>query len=146
MCSEIQGTASSSTQKRPYHGKKESSTVYDQKSHNKSNLNQSMGVVLTSIPAPMQQQRQGNQHRQDTPKRKFTKINMSLAQVLKHMLKMGLIMLRDPHPNPITSSPNYNPHAICAYHSNSPGHDTNSCWTLKNKIQDLIEKGVLKFT
>src|ERR1044072_577700 len=27
-----------------------------------------------------------------------------------------------------TSSPKYNPNARCAYHSNSPGHDTNKCW------------------
>ena len=25
------------------------------------------------------------------------------------------------------------------YHSESPGHDTNDCWALKNKVQDLLE-------
>ena len=71
---------------------------------------------------------------------------MSLAQLLQHMLKMELIMLRDPPRNPNTSALNYHPDAMCAYYSNSPGHDTNSCWALKNKIQDLIDKGVLEFT
>ena len=52
---EIQGTASSSTQKRSYNGKKESSTVYDQKGHNKSDLNQSMEAVRISNPTPVQQ-------------------------------------------------------------------------------------------
>ena len=71
---------------------------------------------------------------------------MSLAQALQHMLKMKLITLRDPHPNPENSSPNYNPNAICVYHSDSPGHDMNDCWALKNNIQDLINEGVLEFT
>src|SRR3954471_10252190 len=33
----------------------------------------------------------------------------------------------------------------CAYHSNIPGHYQNNCWTLKNKIQDLINDGEIKF-
>ena len=130
----------------PYNGKKESNAVYDQKGSNKSNLNQSMGVVRISNPAPMQDQRQGNQHKKDTPTRHFTKINMSLAKVLQHMLKMELITLRDPPRNPNTSVPSYHPDARCVYHSNNSGHDTNSCRALKNKIQDLIDEGVLEFT
>ena len=71
---------------------------------------------------------------------------MSLAQLLQHMLKMELITLMDPPRNPNTSAPSYHPDAMCAYHSNSPGHDANSCWALKNKIQDSIGEGVLEFT
>ena len=71
---------------------------------------------------------------------------MSLAQLLQHMLKMELITLRDPPWNPNTSAPSYHPDAMCAYHSNSLGHDMSDCWALKNKIQDLINKGVLEFT
>ena len=59
---------------------------------------------------------------------------------------MELITLRDPPRNPDTSFPKYNLNAKCAYHSNSPGHDTNGCWALKNKIQDLINEGVSEFT
>ena len=59
---------------------------------------------------------------------------------------MELITLKDPLQNPNTASPRYNPNVRCAYHSNSLGHDTNSCWALKNKIQDLIDEGVLEFT
>src|ERR1051325_9525708 len=44
-----------------------------------------------------------------------------------------------------TSSPRYNPNAKCAYHSNSPGHSTDDCWALKNKIQDMIEVKQIEF-
>ncbi|KAI5400447.1 hypothetical protein KIW84_065362 [Lathyrus oleraceus] len=57
------------------------------------------------------------------------------------MLKANWITLRDPHAKPNTTSPSYNPDARCAYHSDSPGHDTNDCWSLKNKIQDMIDAG-----
>ena len=70
---------------------------------------------------------------------------MPLSQALQHMLRMNLITLKEPHPNPKTSSPNYNPNARCAYHSDSPGHDTNDCWALKYKIQDMIDVGEIEF-
>ena len=53
--------------------------------------------------------------------------------------------LRDPPSNPNVSSPKYNPNAKCAYHSNSPGHKTDQCWALKNKIQDLIDNKTIEF-
>ena len=31
------------------------------------------------------------------------------------------------------------------YHSKRPWYDTNDCWTLKNKIQDLIEAKEIEF-
>ncbi|KAI5387623.1 hypothetical protein KIW84_073641 [Lathyrus oleraceus] len=74
-------------------------------------------------------------------RRQFTKINMTLAQALQGMLKANWITLRDPPAKPNTTSPSYNPDARCAYHSDSPGHDTNDCWSLKNKIQDMIDAG-----
>ena len=75
----------------------------------------------------------------DEPRRHFIKINMSLSQALQHLLKSEMIMLIDPPQNPNTSSPRYNPNVRCAYHSNSPRHDTNNCWDFKNNIQDMIE-------
>ena len=53
--------------------------------------------------------------------------------------------LCDPPTNPDTSSPKYNPNAKCAYHSSSPGHETDQCWELKNKIQDLIDNKTIEF-
>ena len=70
---------------------------------------------------------------------------MPLSQALQHLLKAELTTIKDPTQNPNTSSPRYNPNAKCAYHSNSPGHDTNSSWALKNKIQDLIDSKEIEF-
>ena len=72
-------------------------------------------------------------------------LNMTLAQALQGMLKVKLITLRDPPTNPNTASHQYNPNARCAYHSDSPGHDTNNCWPLKDKIQDMIDAGEIEF-
>ena len=61
------------------------------------------------------------------------------------MLKLNLVTLKDPPQNPNTSAPTYHPNERCAYHSDSSGHNTNNCWTLKYKIQDLINEGALEF-
>ena len=94
---------------------------------------------------PRQEQRT-DQSKPDKPKRQFTKLNVSPSQALQQLLRLNLVTLRDPPKNPSTASPKYNPDARCAYHSNSPGHDTNICWALSNKIQDLIDKGALELT
>ena len=70
---------------------------------------------------------------------------MPLSQALQHMLKMNLIAVINPPANPKTSSPNYNPEASCAYHSDSQGHDTDDCWALKYKIQNMIEAKEIEF-
>ena len=95
---------------------------------------------------PPRQQGQGNRSKQVPAVRQFTKLDMPISQVLQHLLNLNLVTLRDPPRNPNTSAPSYHPNALCAYHSNNPGHDTNDCWALKNKIQDLIDRGVLEFT
>ena len=71
---------------------------------------------------------------------------MPLSQVLQRLLEVKLIVLRDPPRRPNTASPGYNPNARCVYHSNSPGPDTDGCWTLRNKIQDLVKETTLEFT
>ena len=81
----------------------------------------------------------------ERPVRQFTKINMTSSQVLPHLLKSNLATLKEAPKNPNTVSPHYHPNARCAYHSESPGHDTNNCWALKNKIQDLIEAKEIEF-
>ena len=70
---------------------------------------------------------------------------MTLSQVFPHLLKSNLVTLKEAPKNPNTASPLYNPNARCAYHSESLGHDTNDCWALKNKVQDLIEAKEIEF-
>ena len=70
---------------------------------------------------------------------------MTPTQVLPHLLKLNLTNLKEMPKNVNTTSPSYNPNAKCAYHSDSAGHDTNNCWALKNKIQDLIDAKEVEF-
>ena len=53
--------------------------------------------------------------------------------------------LKEAPKNPNTASPRYNLNARCAHHSESPGHDKNDCWALKNKVQDLIKEKEIEF-
>ena len=70
---------------------------------------------------------------------------MTLAEVVPHLLRSNLATLKEAPKNPNTSSPCYNPNAWCSYHSESPGHNENDSWALKNKIQDLIEAKEIEF-
>ena len=89
--------ASSNAEKKPFAGKREANVVYGQKGRNKAdNHNQDVRVILVSNSTPTQQHQQGNQHKEVPPKKQFTIINMSLVQVLQHMLKAELIMLKAP--------------------------------------------------
>ena len=97
------------------------------------------------IPKPASDQQRNNQPRMERPVRQFTRINMTLSQVLPHLLRSNLVTLKEASKNPNTTSPHYHPNAHCAYHSKSPGHDTNNCWALKKKIQDLIEEKEIEF-
>ena len=136
----IQEAAPADAHKKPYSGKKESNVVHSKKGRH----DQHVGATQISNPRPAQQG-QGQQRKEVAPKRQFTKINMSLDQALQQMLKAGLITLRAPLRNPNTSAPNYHPNNRCAYHSDSPGHTTDNCWPLKNKIQDMIDAGEIQF-
>ncbi|XP_058761629.1 uncharacterized protein LOC131635043 [Vicia villosa] len=69
---------------------------------------------------------------------------MSLNQAWQHLLKAKLLTRVAP-PNINTSSPRYDPNARCEYHSDCVGHDTNNCWTLKHKVQDMIDAGEIEF-
>ena len=70
---------------------------------------------------------------------------MTLSQLLPQLLKTNLVTLREAPKNPNITSPRYNLNARCTYHSESPGHDTNNCWSLKNKVQYLIETKEIEF-
>ena len=61
------------------------------------------------------------------------------------MLKEELITLKAPLRNPNTYAPSYHPNERYAYHFDSPGYDTNGCWALKNKIQDMIDAKEIEF-
>ena len=70
---------------------------------------------------------------------------MNLSQVLLHRLRSNLVTLKEALKNPNTTSPHYHLNACCAYHSESPDHDTNNCWALKNKVRDLLKAKEIEF-
>ena len=87
---------------------------------------------------PRQRQR-GNRCKKNTSGRHFSETDIPSSLILKRLLEVNLLALKDPIRKPNTSTPSYHPDAFCVYHSHSPGHDTDDCWALKNKIQDLID-------
>ena len=40
----------------------------------------------------------------------------------------------------------YNPNVKCAYHGDVPGHSTENCTTLRQKIHELIDAGSIKLS
>src|SRR3954462_4643836 len=87
----------------------------------------------------------GQDNRRSKPKPSFTPLPMPLSQALQQLLNQNLITLLPPYSFPTNPAPGYKCHARCAYHSNSPGHDTEDCGPLKHKIQDLIDDKVIDF-
>ena len=124
----IQKDASSNSAKKPFTGKKEASAVYGPRGQSRPEHCQAVNAVVISRPTVAPQC--NNQQRVERPQRQFTRINMTLAEVLPHLLKPNLATLREAPKNPNTTSPRYNPNAWCAYHSEILGHDTNDCWAL----------------
>lgn len=71
---------------------------------------------------------------------------MTYSQLLQHLLKLQLISLRDMPAPPEMLPTSYDVNARCKYHSGGVGHNTERCFALKNKVQDLIESKAIQFT
>ena len=121
----IQKDASAFTAiKKTFPAKKEVSAVYSQRSQGRVERRPAVGAVMiqkTAADQPRNDQPRTNQQRVGRPARQFTKINMTPAQVLPHLLKLNLKTLREPPQNPNITSPFYHANAKCAYHSDSLG-------------------------
>ena len=137
----IQKVASSNAEKKPF--KKEASAVYGPRRQNKPEHRQAVNAVVISKPAAAPQQY--NQPRAERPKRQYTRLSMTLSQILPQLLSASLVTVREAPKVVNTASPKFNPNARCAYHSDSPGHNTDDCWALKNKVQDLIDAKEIQF-
>ncbi|XP_027169433.1 uncharacterized protein LOC113769160 [Coffea eugenioides] len=73
--------------------------------------------------------------------RTFTNLGRPIDQLYEQLKAAGKIGTVPPKIYPRGPPAGYDPHAICAYHSGSPGHTTGNCWALKHKIQDMIDSG-----
>ena len=67
---------------------------------------------------------------------------MSLSRVFHELKGINLLPLIPPFPN--YRPRKHDPAARCEYHMGQKGHATNTCWKLKNEIQDLIDAGIIQ--
>ena len=74
-----------------------------------------------------------------TSKRKFSKLPVPLSKILEDLLKQGTITTI----NSEILSAGENHGRFCAYHLNKGSHNTDDCFKLKHKVQDLIDSGIL---
>ncbi|XP_027076953.1 uncharacterized protein [Coffea arabica] len=68
----------------------------------------------------------------------FTNLGRPIDQLYEQLKAAEKIGTIPPKLHPRGPPAGYDPHAICAYHSGSPGHTTSNCWVLK---QDMIDSG-----
>ena len=82
---------------------------------------------------------QVSQHKVRKP-RVFTPLWETLTDIFQRLWAKGLLRpINGWIPNHSTS--NFDLSKNCAYHSNIQGHDIEECAALRNKIQNIIEKG-----
>lgn len=79
------------------------------------------------------------QRQTDRRNRAFTPLAISQTEAFQRMVAAGKItpIPARPPPNPLPR--NFNQNAKCAYHSGQPGHSTDDCFSLRHKIQDMID-------
>ncbi|XP_070047501.1 uncharacterized protein [Nicotiana tomentosiformis] len=83
--------------------------------------------------------------REQEPKKEFTLIGESYTSLFRKLMQLRLIepiMPRYVNPN----SKGFDSNARCEYNSNTQGHSTENCWTLKRAIEDLIEAKAIMVT
>ncbi|XP_075103790.1 uncharacterized protein LOC107828988 [Nicotiana tabacum] len=83
--------------------------------------------------------------REQEPKKEFTPIGESYTSLFRRLMQLKLIepiMPRYVNPN----SKGFDSNARCEYHSNTQGHSTENCWTLKKAIENLIEAKAIVVT
>lgn len=95
--------------------------------------------MVNAPPATDQIVRVNQQRQFNRRNRVFTPLAITIAEAYNRLLAAGKVtpVPAQPPPNPLPI--NYNPDQKCIYHSGQVGHDIESCYTLKHRIQDLIE-------
>ncbi|RDX84408.1 hypothetical protein CR513_34540, partial [Mucuna pruriens] len=78
-------------------------------------------------------------------KRTLTPVPMSYTALLPILLQKQLITTMPLRPQEPPYSKTYDPNTKCDFHEGGIGHSTERCWTLKHKVQDLVDGGWIKF-
>ncbi|KAL2900276.1 Activity-regulated cytoskeleton-associated protein [Bienertia sinuspersici] len=78
------------------------------------------------------------------PRREYTPLGMTYTQAFDRLKSKGSLSPIGPTADPAAErrSPRWDPNKYCKYHQGK-GHTTEECWTLKNKLQDMVESGQL---
>jgi len=76
--------------------------------------------------------------------RQFSSLPGSPSQVLVILRKKGLLSSEPKRPNR-ENNRGYDPMKKCDYHSGELGHSTDECFTLKHKIQNLLDTKAFSF-
>jgi len=77
------------------------------------------------------------------PAKTYTPLAEPLAQLYERLRTAGVLQpIQGRIPNPLPGW--YDETKHCAYHSGAAGHDTESCLTLKDKIEALIKEGIIQ--
>ncbi|XP_075087786.1 uncharacterized protein LOC142169778 [Nicotiana tabacum] len=83
--------------------------------------------------------------REQEPKKEFTPIGESYTSLFRKLMQLKLIEPIMPcYVNP--NSKGFDSNARCEYHSNTQGHSTENCWTLKKAIENLIDAKAIVVT
>jgi len=164
------GSSSSSGSKKPSsgapkRGESETNVVHRRRSANRGQYRQAAAVTIPATQTQQQQRKPAQQHQrqQHRPQQQasqphdgnqagtsnerkkiiFDPIPTSYAELYPSLLERNLITPRDPPPIPVNPRWWYRPEQHCVYHSGAPGHDVDSCFQLKMKVQDLVRSGIL---
>ncbi|RDY05657.1 hypothetical protein CR513_10477, partial [Mucuna pruriens] len=70
---------------------------------------------------------------------------MTYIELLPQLLKQKLMEIIPLKPLEPPYQRSYDPNARCDYHGGAIGHAIERCWSLKHKVQDLLEGGLLGF-
>ncbi|KDP43336.1 hypothetical protein JCGZ_26594 [Jatropha curcas] len=73
-------------------------------------------------------------------RRTYTDLEMSIPLVFREAIKANYMKPLEARPPPNPLPRNYRADEYCEYHQGN-GHKTEACWTLKNRIQDLVANG-----
>lgn len=106
------------------------------------NLQPQFSPEAASATYPKKIKTPGMSDKRSSKGRVFTCFVESAYTLLVKLLGAKLIK-KIPFQQPDQPPKNFNPRVWCTYHSNVVGHPTNGCQALENKIQDLVDEGVL---
>ncbi|RDX88782.1 hypothetical protein CR513_29574, partial [Mucuna pruriens] len=79
------------------------------------------------------------------PPKTLTLIPMTYTELLPQLLEQKLVEIVPLKPLVPSYPRSYDPNTRCNYHSEAVDHGTERYWSLKHKVQDLLDGGLLGF-